>query len=43
VRIEGSFPLVAEVTAASVAELKLAAGGPVWASVKATEVSVYPA
>jgi len=43
VRVEGPFPLVAEVTAASVAELKLAAGGPVWASVKATEVSVYPA
>ena len=43
VRVEGPFPLVAEVTTASVAELKLAEGGPVWASVKATEVSVYPA
>jgi molybdopterin-binding protein len=31
------------VTAAAAAELRLAQGGPVWLSVKATEVSVYPA
>ena len=43
VRVEGALPLVAEVTAAAVAELALGEGGPVWASVKATEVSVYPA
>ena len=43
VRVEGRLPLVAEVTAAAVAELSLGEGGPVWASVKATEVSVYPA
>ncbi|HZQ59553.1 MAG TPA: ABC transporter ATP-binding protein [Acidimicrobiales bacterium] len=42
VRFEGAVPLVAEVTAAAVAELHLADGGPVWASLKATEVDVYP-
>ena len=36
-------PLVAEVTTASVAELRLHTGAPVWATVKATEVSAYPA
>jgi len=41
VRFEGAVPLVAEVTAASVAELHLADGGPLWASLKATEVDVY--
>jgi len=35
--------LVVEVTAAAVAELHLAEGSEVWVSVKATEVSVYPA
>jgi molybdate transport system ATP-binding protein len=34
---------VAEVTPAAVADLGLAPGQPAWASVKATEVSVYPA
>jgi molybdate transport system ATP-binding protein len=43
VRINGPLPLVAEVTAAAVAELHLADGGPVWASVKATDVDAYPA
>jgi molybdate transport system ATP-binding protein len=43
VRFEGPIPLIAEVTAAAVAELHLADGGPVWASLKATEVDVYPA
>ena len=42
-QVESSLVLVAEVTAAAVAELSLAEGGPVWLSVKATEVSVYPA
>ena len=41
VRFEGAVPLVAEVTAAAVAELHLAEGGPVWAALKATEVEVY--
>ena len=36
-------PLVAEVTTASVAELRLQTGTRVWATVKATEVRAYPA
>jgi molybdate transport system ATP-binding protein len=43
VRVAGPVPIVAEVTPAAVGELHLADGGPVWASVKATEVTVYPA
>jgi molybdate transport system ATP-binding protein len=43
VRIAGQVPIVAEVTPQAAAELRLGDGGPVWASVKATEVSVYPA
>jgi molybdate transport system ATP-binding protein len=43
VRVKGPVPLVAEVTPAAVRDLKLAAGAEVWMSVKATEVSVYPA
>ena len=43
VRVGGRLPIVAEVTAAAVAELRLADGGPVWVSVKATEIMVYPA
>ena len=43
VTVDGPVRLVAEVTAAAVSELALAEGGPVWVSVKATEVSVYPA
>ena len=43
VRVDGPVPLIAEVTAAAVAELHLADGGPVWASVKATDIDVYPA
>ena len=42
-QLAGPVPLVAEVTPAAVAELHLAEGGEVWASVKATEVSVYEA
>jgi molybdate transport system ATP-binding protein len=41
VRVGGPLPIVAEVTPAAVAELRLAEGGPVWVSVKATEVIVY--
>ena len=42
VRLDGGGPtLVAEVTPAAVADLHLADGGRVWASVKATEVTVY--
>ena len=42
VQVEGSPPIVAEVTPAAAAELRLAEGGPVWVSVKATEIDVYP-
>ncbi|HYS98335.1 MAG TPA: ABC transporter ATP-binding protein, partial [Candidatus Dormibacteraeota bacterium] len=43
VRIEGEVPIVAEVTPAALADLKLADGGEVWLSFKATDVAVYPA
>jgi molybdate transport system ATP-binding protein len=43
VRVAGPVPIVAEVTPAAADELRLADGGPVWASVKATEIAVYPA
>jgi molybdate transport system ATP-binding protein len=43
VRVAGQVPIVAEITPAAVGELRLADGGQVWASVKATEVTVYPA
>jgi molybdate transport system ATP-binding protein len=43
VRIQGPVPLVAEVTPSAVRDLHLHVGAPVWISVKATEVSVYPA
>jgi molybdate transport system ATP-binding protein len=43
VRVTGPVPIVAEVTPGAASELRLADGGPVWATVKATEVTVYPA
>ncbi|MHB8664187.1 MAG: ABC transporter ATP-binding protein [Acidimicrobiales bacterium] len=43
VRVSGPVPLIAEVTTGAVAELDLAAGGRVWASVKATDIDAYPA
>jgi len=43
VQVEGPVSLVAEVTVAAVDELRLTEGGDVWATVKATEVSVYDA
>ncbi|HEX2046969.1 MAG TPA: ABC transporter ATP-binding protein [Acidimicrobiales bacterium] len=43
VQVAGSPPIVAEVTPAAADELRLRDGGPVWVSVKATEVDVYPA
>ena len=42
VRVEGDVPLIAEVTAAAVADLHLADGGPIWASIKATDIDTYP-
>jgi len=41
VRVEGTLPIVAEVTPAAVDELELTAGTPVCAAVKATEIAVY--
>jgi len=41
VRLTGEVDLVAEVTPAAVADLGLAEGSEVWASVKATEVTAY--
>ena len=43
VRVTGPVPLIAEVTPAAVAALRLADGGTVWASVKATDIDIYPA
>ncbi len=43
VHVDGPVPLVAEVTAVAVARLGLHDGVEVWAAVKATELSVYPA
>ncbi|MDQ1491622.1 MAG: molybdate transport system ATP-binding protein [Actinomycetota bacterium] len=42
VRVGGPLPIIAEVTPGAVADLRLGDGGPVWVSVKATEVVVYP-
>ncbi|MFC6092339.1 ABC transporter ATP-binding protein [Saccharothrix lopnurensis] len=43
VRLEGAPPVLADVTTATVAELRLKPGDRLWAAVKATEVSAYPA
>lgn len=45
VRLDTSegHPIIAEVTTTSVAQLRLQTGTQIWATVKATEVSVYPA
>jgi molybdate transport system ATP-binding protein len=43
IRLDGRIPIVAEVTSDAATALQLAPGAPVWASVKATEVSAYPA
>ena len=41
VRLTGDVPLVAEVTPAAVAEMRLVEGESLWASVKATEIEAY--
>jgi molybdate transport system ATP-binding protein len=41
VRILGPVPLVAEITSAALSDLQLVQGSQVWASVKATDVSVF--
>jgi molybdate transport system ATP-binding protein len=43
VHLRGRVPVVAEVTIAAVSELRLAEGDELWASVKASEISVYAA
>ena len=43
IRLDGSVPLVAEITPAALEALALRPGDPVWASVKATEITTYPA
>jgi molybdate transport system ATP-binding protein len=43
VRLTGPVPLVAEITAAALDALALQPGDQIWASVKATEITTYPA
>jgi molybdate transport system ATP-binding protein len=43
VKVTSEITIVAEVTVAAAAELDLSAGGPIWVSVKATEIAAYPA
>ena len=43
VQVDAAMPLLADVTPAAVATLDLQPGRPIWASVKATEVTIYPA
>jgi len=43
VRLDGPIPLVAEVTVAGLAAIGASLGSGVWASVKATELTAYPA
>ena len=42
IHIGAPLPLVVEVTSGAVAEMGLVEGGPVWASIKATEIAVLP-
>jgi molybdate transport system ATP-binding protein len=42
VTVDGTVPLLADVTPLAVAELSLEPGMAVWSSVKATEITVYP-
>ncbi len=41
VQLDAALPLMADITPSALAAMRLAAGDTVWASVKATEVSVY--
>jgi molybdate transport system ATP-binding protein len=42
VQVAGPVLVVAEVTPQAATELRLAEGGPIWVTIKATEVDVYP-
>jgi molybdate transport system ATP-binding protein len=43
VRLEGAIPLVAEITPAALDDLAIRPGDRVWAAVKATDITTYPA
>lgn len=43
VHLDGKIPITAEITQAALEDLELKIGAPAWASVKATEVELYPA
>jgi molybdate transport system ATP-binding protein len=43
VRLDGAPPVLADITTATLAELRLRPGDPLWATVKATEIRGYPA
>jgi molybdate transport system ATP-binding protein len=43
VRLDGEVPLVAEITPAALDALALQPGDAIWATVKATEITTYPA
>jgi molybdate transport system ATP-binding protein len=43
VQLDSALPLIADITPGALGALQLRTGDRVWASVKATEVSVYPA
>jgi len=43
VRLDGPVPLTAEITRAALDDLELRPGDSVWASVKATDITTYPA
>lgn len=43
IRLDGTVPLVADITVAALAALRLGTGDEVWATVKATEIRTYPA
>ena len=43
VHVSGELPIIAEVTPAAVASMRLDDGGPVFVAVKAVEVEVYAA
>lgn len=40
--VTGQIPILADITIAAVADLRLALGDPIWTSVKATDVDIYP-
>lgn len=41
--ISGQLPILADITIAAVADLRLTPGAPIWTSVKATDIDIYPA